>query len=351
MKTNMIGIDSYYTPVPTADKLAAFVTEKNINTAVDFCVGDGALLKAVEKKMQGVKFFGTDISRDVIEKNSVENPTWTLGVCDFRDDESIQKLPFLKDASFDLIMFNPPFSCKGGLIEHVSIDERNFKVSTAMMFIMKAIKYLSSTGSMYAILPISCVYSQKDKIAWQYLQNTYNACVLEEPKRVCFGNNCSPNIVLVYLGNHKKATYSTVFSSDFSMFSVNSIVRGCTRMQKPAYSSSKKAVRLIHTTNIQEGRLVHLKRIMPGFQQIIGGFGVVIPRVCNPSPKKVALLDGRYDYILSDCVIAIRTSTKESAVQIKSHIINNWPSFKGIYKGTGAQYTTLERVKTLFGIK
>ena len=346
----MKDLDSYYTPIPLADKLVSYVIEKDITKVIDFCVGDGVLLKAVRKRFNNVQLFGTDISDEVIDKIGNENRDWTLGVCDFRNSVSIKNLDFLKHEKFDLIMFNPPFTCKGSCIEHINIEDKEFKVSTAMAFVMGALEFLSSQGGIYAILPISCVYSQKDRAAWQYLQTYYNACVLEEPKRVCFSGKCSPNIALVYIGRQIRNKDNTDLITDFSNLSVTGVTRGCTRMQNPLYSNSKKALPLIHTSNIQDGELVNLKRVIPIVQHIINGYGVVIPRVCNPNPKKIALLDGKNKYVLSDCVIVLHTTTLETSVRVKDCIINNWKSFKSIYKGTGAQYTTLERVKNLFNI-
>lgn len=347
----MGGPDSYYTPIPLAEKLVNYITEKNINSVIDFCVGDGVLLKTIRNKFTDVNLYGTDISNDVIKKIRKEKTDWTLGVCDFRDDKSIAKLRFLREKKFDIIMFNPPFTCKGSIVERVTLGENEFKVSTAMMFILKSLKYLSSTGGIYAILPISCVYSQKDQNAWNFLQNNYNACILEEPTRVLFEKRCSPNIVLVYIGNNKKTIQVTKQVSDFTKLSVEDVFRGHIRMQNLTFSSSNKALRLIHTTNIQKGKLVNMRRINSCSQQCIGGYGVVIPRVCNPNPNKVALLDGQCNYLLSDCVIVLQTSSMESAVKVKDFILENWISFESIYKGTGAQYTTLKKVKVLFGIK
>lgn len=344
----MKGLDSYYTPMPLADKLVSYVIEKDITKVIDFCVGDGVLLKAVRKRFGNVQLFGTDISDEVIDKIAKENTDWTLGVCDFRNSESVKELDFLKHEKFDLIMFNPPFTCKGSCIEHINIENKEFKVSTAMAFVMSALEFLSPQGGIYAILPISCVYSQKDRAAWHYLQTHYNACVLEEPTRVCFGDKCSPNIALVYMGNRTRQGYNTDLIADFSSLNIISVVRGCTRMQNPAYSNRKKALPLIHTTNIQEGEIVNLKRVLSGSQQTIDGYGVVIPRVCNPNPKKIALLDGRSQYVLSDCIIVLRTSSMEEAMIARKYIIDNWSLFVNLYKGTGAQYTTLERVRKLF---
>ena len=344
----MDGLDAYYTPMPLADKLVSYIPEYPIQTTIDFCIGDGNLLKAVQKKFNNVQFFGIDISKNAIDKISIENSNWHLGVCDFRDNQSINKIQFLKNSKFDLIVLNPPFSCKGSIVEQIELDGILFKVSTAMMFVIKAIKYLATKGSMYAILPISCVYSQKDKLAWQYLQNNFNACVLEEPQRVYFDKKCSPNIVLMYLGYKKRTFPQIIANTDFSKLKVTNIVRGNIRMQKLSYCNSLDSIPLIHTTNIKNGKLVNIKRISPMVRLTIAGYGVVIPRVCNPSPKKIALLDGEKTYALSDCIIVLQTSTKDDAEQIYKHILCNWPIFENLYKGTGAKYTTLERVKNLF---
>ena len=57
----MSGPDSYYTPPLLADKLVSFIVSSNISSAVDFCVGDGDLLKAVAKRYGDVELYGTDI--------------------------------------------------------------------------------------------------------------------------------------------------------------------------------------------------------------------------------------------------------------------------------------------------
>lgn len=345
----MSGPDSFYTPTPLADKLIGYVAQIQVRSAIDFCVGDGELVKAVKKRFEKAVLYGTDISEEALAKLKGECPEIVLGECDFRDDESVDNVHFLHDKTFDLIVLNPPFTCKGSVVEHLILGEEKFKVSTAMLFLMKALRYLSEDGGLYAILPISCVYSEKDKKAWEYLQKHYNACVLEEPTRVYFSKKCSPSIALVYVGRYKVSVPETAARADFSTLPVTSVVRGCVRMQNPAYSNKKSALPLIHTTNIQKGKLVGLKKIEPGMQMKVDGYGVVIPRVCNPNPDKVAQLDGEKTYMLSDCVIVLRTATMEDAKQVRDHILVNWTEFTTIYKGTGAQYTTLARTKSLFG--
>lgn len=346
----MSELDSYYTPSSLADKLVNYIVPAQISRAVDFCVGDGNLLKAVAKRYNNAKLYGTDISGDALIKLSNQCPNWHLGKCNFKTDKSVNSVPFLKDRLFDLIVLNPPFTCKGSVVENLKFEGGEYRVSTAMFFLMKALKYLAPNGGLYAILPISCVYSVKDRKAWDYLKAHYNACILEESNKVCFTSKCAPNIVLVYVGHYKVNGIEKTNTFDFSSLVVTSIVRGCVRMQNLQYSKSKNAVPLIHTTNLQKGKLVNLKCIMPRNNILVNGNGVVIPRVCNPSPDKIALLDENLIYALSDCVIVLRTKNRIDAKKIRDSIIKHWHDFLLVYKGTGAQYTTLERLRTLFGM-
>lgn len=347
----MSGIDTYYTPTPLAEKLVSYVPLRGVRTAVDFCVGDGDLLKAVAKRYQGVDMYGTDISEEAIDKLKGDYPEWRLGMCDFRDDKSVESLEFLHKKTFDLIVLNPPFTCRGSVIEKVELDNQEFRLSTAMMFLVRALKYLSEDGGLYAILPISCVYSDKDKAIWNYLMAHYYACLLEEPHRVQFTTKCSPNIAMVYVGRYPLAVRRVRNKHPFKKLPVTAVVRGCCRMQNPAYSDQPEALPLIHTTNLQNGSLVNLQNVFPELHFTVEGYGVVIPRVCNPSPNKVALLDGQQKYVLSDCVMVLRANCYEDAEQIRSCILANWSDFVKLYKGTGAQYTTVDRLKEAFGKK
>ena len=353
----MSGLDSFYTPSSLADKLVSLIANKQVRCAIDFCVGDGDLLKAVARRYNAVELCGIDISHDAINKLKVDFPEWQLSQCDFRDNVRLEDVPFIKDRKYDLIVLNPPFTCKGSIVEHIEFEGEVFKVSTAMHFLIRALRYLGEDGGLYAILPISCVYSEKDQKAWEYLKSHYNACILDETEKVYFLKkkasqsdatiSCSPNIVMIYAGRYivKGLEEKRV---DFSSLPVYDVIRGSVRMQKVSFSRSTQAVKLIHTTNIQKGKLVKVRKVIPGSSQLVHGCGVMIPRVCNPNPMKIALLDGISTYVLSDCMIVLRTVTMADAKQVRQHILNNWTDFVKLYKGTGAQYTTLARVKALF---
>lgn len=342
-------IDPFYTPTPLATKLANYVDLAHVNRIADFCVGDGELIRAAKNKYPDAICYGVDICNDVIANLKVKHSDWKLAVCDFEDDESVNKVDFIRDILFDLIMMNPPFTCKGSIVETIEFEGQEFKVSTAMKFVMRALEHLSTKGGLYAILPISCVYSDKDKKAWDYLRQRHYACVLEEPERVYFSKKCSPCIVLVYIGNLDIRRTYQYNMNPFQNLPVEDVVRGAMRMQGLKVGNSKNAKRLIHTTNMQNGKLVKVNKIFTS-NNTVSGYGVVIPRVCNPNRNKIVVLDDQKEYVLSDCVVLLKTRTLEDAKYVRESILENWTSFEQLYKGTGARYTTIQRLKTAFGV-
>lgn len=342
----MGGPDSFYTPTYLAEQLVRYVTKLDVRTIADFCVGDGRLLAAAHQRFHKAQLFGMDIDQEIINQLSNQHNDWVLNVCDFKDDEEVNRIV---QKNFDLILLNPPFSCKGSIINIIEHEGITFKVSTAMMFILKAIRFLSQSGSMYAILPVSCVYSQKDRKAWNYLKDQYNAHILAEHNRISFVGKCAPNIVLVYVGNQKKDVNKPQQQISIILsHSVKEVTRGIVRMQGLHYSKSKKSILLVHTTNLQDGKLVNLTRIKGNYNRIEEGCGVLIPRVCNPNPHKIVLVRNRKKIVLSECVIFLKTATPELAEEVYNSIMRNWQVFVQIYTGTGAQYTTMERVKAMF---
>lgn len=346
----MGGPDSFYTPMHIANQLISYVELSQILTVADFCVGDGRLLDAAHRRFPWAKLYGFDIDGEIIEQLARQHDDWGLRVCDFTDDEHAKEVIHTLQREFDLILLNPPFTCRGSIINIVNCDGLSFKVSTAMMFVLKALRYMSMRGGMYAILPISCIYSQKDRLAWNYLKSNYNAVVLSEYCRITFHGKCAPSITLVYIGNqmHSSSEVGSKQNDVKLSTQVNKVTRGRVRMQDLLYSDNKKDLRLIHTTNLQNGKLVNVRRIEGYHNYVESGYGVLIPRVCNPNQGKVVIKKNKWKFILSDCVIFLKTDTLQQACDVYDFIINNWRNFVRLYSGTGAQYTTLERVKTMF---
>lgn len=345
----MPGPDAYYTPEGLATRLLGYVVGKP-TTAVDFCVGDGGLLKAAEQRFDGINCFGIDISEEVIGGLATRQPGWRLGQCDFRDVEALAKIPFLVGATFDLIVLNPPFTCRGSSIHKIFVGEDEYHVSTAMSFLVGALPYLSEQGAIYAILPAGCVYSQKDRKCWDYLQDNYHACVLTEVSKAYFNNRCTPNIVLVYLGKHPYPEVDArqmLEAGEFG-FSLKGIKRGrlgVYEKQEPVGEEEK--LPFIHTTNMRGGELVDVGYVKKGLKESIKGYGLLIPRVCNPNKEKLVIME-REECVLSDCVVLLQTRSRQQAERLRGYLIDHWAEFARNYVGTGARYVTMERLRDYF---
>lgn len=349
---SMLGPDSFYTPPPLADDLLSRVVG-DPRTAIDFCVGDGGLLKAANQRFPSIACYGVDISEDVIAKLQKCQPEWNLACCDFKEQEALAAIPFLQGQTFDLIVLNPPFTCRGSSINKVFIGEVEYHVSTAMSFLVGALPYLSDTGAIYAILPITCAYSQKDRQCWQYLQENYHACVLAEIHKASFQGRCAPNIALVYLGRRPYPLNNVGIEQNERQlgFKLRGISRGRLGVyEMKAIEAGEDRLPFIHTTNMRNGKLEDVGYTRRGVKESAKGYGVLIPRVCNPNVEKVVVLE-KEECILSDCVVLLQTRTKKEAVQLKRHLVDNWEEFKKNYVGTGARYVTMERLSAYFKIE
>ena len=53
--------------------------------------------------------------------------------------------------------------------------------------------------------------------------------------------------------------------------------------------------------------------------------------------------------MLSDCVVALKVRSEDGALELRDHILSHWASFRALYRGTGAPYTTLRRIGDWIG--
>lgn len=344
-------LDSFYTPPDLAKRLVQYVGRERIGTVADFCVGNGELLRALVEKKTNVKCFGIDISRKAISAVSKLHPNWKLSCCDFLNEQSRKLSKVLKTNKhgFDLILLNPPFSCIGGSIHTVELDDQIFTSSTSMKFLAESIKFLSKKGKLYSIMPISSAYSQKDKMLWDYLKNNYHLSVRETPNGNHF-KECSASVLFVSINDDHNSKVSTSFKKislgtrEFSLF------RGNLSMHTVQNNESRGKY-VVHTTNLLNNKIANIKIKSQKWSSEIRGPAILIPRVGQPNRTKIVHIQKGESYIISDCIIAIKTKTNKEANDIKLILIRNWKSVEELYKGTGAKYLTIDRLSKFIGLK
>jgi tRNA1(Val) A37 N6-methylase TrmN6 len=334
-----MGIDSFYTPVHLADKLIDLVKKTNINTIADFCVGDGELLRSSEKRWPKAEIFGVDISEEVIIKNREQHPNWSFTCEDFLESNY--------DNKFDLILLNPPFSCKGSKINNVVFESNNFKVGTAMQFLLHAVKHLSNNGCLYAILPSSIAFSQKDEMAWNYLKEFKQAKIIDYIERKIF-KGCEPNIILVSINDNDSQEYNhkNFIPQKKYRNKIKEIKRGQIT-PKTVKSSLESGIKLIHTSNMVNNSLSSPYQMVNTNNSIVEGPAVLVPRVGRPSISKLCVIEENEKYAISDCVVSMQTFSNEQALELFNWIIKNWSEFLKLYKGTGAKYLTISKLNKI----
>ena len=218
-----------------------------------------------------------------------------------------------------------------------------------MFFVIESLKYLRRDGILLAILPSSVAYSQKDRLIWQKLVSDYKLKILEQPDINLF-ENCSPNVILVSINTSQtKSIYNSPVRLSHEIRGV-SLFRGKISMNT-LNGSYPQGDLLVHSTNLRINSLVDLGYKTKNDLSKIVGPAILIPRVGLPNPQKICVIKKSETFVLSDCVIGIKTKNYKDAKKLLELILSNWDNFKELYKGTGAKYTTLERLGVFLNLK
>jgi predicted RNA methylase len=340
--------DSHYTPTELADRLVSFISKENVCFIADFCVGEGELLRAAKKKWTNAGFFGNDISGKAIQLLRGNYPDWILEKCDFLNQKARDEKLFFKN-TFDVILLNPPFTCKGSTIHKIDFDGIEFHISTAMFFIVEAIKYLHKNSVLYAILPQSIAYSNKDEKIRVYLREKYNFKILEELNNQGF-EKCTPNIILASINDTSSIDLNNTFKQINTGIKYLQIQRGNIGMHS-IRECKRHSISLVHSTNMRDNKIVGLEYKVEDTISSVNGPAILIHRVGQPNIKKICIVSSKETYALSDCVIGIKTKTIKECLCLKKLIADHWNDFSNLYKGTGAKYITIERLKYFLNIK
>jgi hypothetical protein len=181
------------------------------------------------------------------------------------------------------------------------------------------------------------------------LYEEYNFKIFKEINNQEF-EKCSPNIILAAFNDKNIYSKNKTFDQiNIGIKNIN-IQRGRLGMHK-IKTSKKNAIPLVHSTNIKNNKLENINYKVKNNLSKIKGPAVLISRVGQPDIRKVCIIPPKKEYILSDCIIGIITKTMEDCKALKETIIDNWSSFSNLYKGTGAKYITIKRIKYFLDIK
>ncbi len=136
--------DPFYTPDRIAEYVIRQVSIRRPDVVADFAAGDGALLRSASRAWPSSKILAIDIDSAAVRKLRYNYPSWLVGKCDFLQERSRKRCHLLNDCAqlADLVLLNPPFSCRGGSTIKLSV-QGSLCLQQSYAFVLQASQYLS----------------------------------------------------------------------------------------------------------------------------------------------------------------------------------------------------------------
>lgn len=342
-----VRLDAYYTPRLLAEGLVDLVSLSSVKSIADFAAGGGDLLRAAAARWPRARMLATDVDRVAVSQLR-RSTSWEVGRCDFFNVCSRRASSLLRNnkRKVTLVLANPPFSYRGGEHKVVRIEGAQIRCSPAMAFILTSAEYLAPGGQILAIIPASSLTSDRDANARAVLHSLGHVEIPMSYGKGAFPN-CSPSTaVLRFTRLLGKKPSCRAVSLPSALREKGSVVlqRGQLRMQHLRAGSSTDRP-LIHTSHLRNGVLVGTPNRVKTTARSVAGHQILMPRVGRPSISKVVACTLAEAVVLSDCIIAIGVDSKETHHALKSDLDVAWPALEQTYNGTGAPYTTLDRIR------
>jgi hypothetical protein len=339
--------DRCYTPDHLATRMVGYVTRRRPPLVVaDFAAGDGELLRAAQKRWPGASIIATDIDPKAVSTLKREEPDWLVGTADFLNPRSRSRCSVLHGAkgTISIALLNPPFSCLGAKACRVVVRGSELRCSPAMAFVLGALDFLATDGEIVAVLPAGSLHTQKDQDAWSRVRRLCRCQILEANHRTTFPG-CYPQTVVMRLvlrseeaverrrpGPRRAAPHADT---------IVGLVRGTLQMHA-ARPSRNGTVPLVHSTELQNGRVDIRRRRVGHKHRVVRGPAVLIPRVGQPRSSKIALYLSKRTIAISDCVLAVTCQDSRSARDLRHRLSGScWAQLRRCYNGTCAPYITV----------
>jgi hypothetical protein len=243
----------------------------------------------------------------------------------------------------DVVLLNPPFTCRGGTRLFVASDSFGVWCSTAMAFLLNSLEYIGPGGEIVAILPAGSMDSEKDRNAWSILRNICRIEIVSEHDHRTFGS-CDPTTRIVHIRKDEgnPATKETAnIAQEKQRKRVVGIEVTLYRGKVQMHSVAPGRVPLAHSTDLRDYQLVLNGHKTNSYALSLKGLFIALPRVGVPMKEKVALYDAKRKVALSDCILALRCDDERHTIGLHKVLVRNWPLLKSLYAGTGAKYLTV----------
>jgi predicted RNA methylase len=330
-------MDNFYTPTDFAEYVVS-CCKGNPKSIADFAAGDGALLRAAAARFKRASVTAFDLDGSAIAALSSAFPAATLSRSDFLSCHGPDSCGGNK---VDLVVLNPPFSVRGNMAVRVKFDGQEFTTSRAMAFVTNALKWLSDDGELIAIVPSSCLTSQRDKTVREYLASGWT---IERKKKdvadAFLHCEVSVDVIRIRRGTSRQRPAEKKMRSRQRLYSAT-LMRG-TCPNARARKAGK--FRLIHTTDLRDSQLLDTSAFVGEHLRKLKGKAVLVPRVGRPSASKIAVKTSLDTVVLSDCVFSLQTMPRGFEHDLAHLLRSKWKVLEALYTGSCARYLTMDQL-------
>ena len=339
-------MDRFYTPDSLATTLTDAVGFQNVNSCADPNCGHGQLLLSAEAQWPKADFWGLDIDRHAVRRVRRHRPQWTVSVGNLLSPYSLARtLVFRSGNSCDVLLTNPPFSM--GVAKGFVRTGSPYRCSVAMAHILAAIELFRPKCAIGAIVPESLLYSEVDEAARDDLATTWSFEEILCVPQATFKGTRAHSTLVVLRTKGDEGTDRQIIPIQLPVCRVTAdLVRGGLPVHK-AVLSAGEGLPLIHSTDLTalvDGSY-RTKTVCPIGRGCVVGAVILLPRVGVPSVRSIAPLEFERPVQLSDCVIGLRFRSYDAATKTAEMMRAESESLVGLYRGTGARYVTVRRVK------
>lgn len=337
-------IDAHYTPDDVASELLVSLSPTFAPRRIaDFAGGDGALLEAAADTFPKAAIYYNDVDLDAAFDVQRRHSDWTISRSDFLDLRAAAAAHYSRvERGFDLVLLNPPFSQRGVAPTCIRHNGETLHCSVALAFVIRSLRYLANDGRLLAVLPLGCLDRLIDRHAWRILGKEYYFEEMGQLNSFTF-SSARARTTLVSI-RRLSAPRSKYRATSVLTPKLGSLIRGAYQMHFSSGNVGGISWPLVHTVNLQDG-MVDLSGPHVEWRNVVEGPALLFPRVGAITTGKVALLPAGVKVILSDCVFAVLCTSEARVRGLRGSIIRDWELFEMLYGGTGAPYTTREKVE------
>ncbi|MBK9624061.1 MAG: methyltransferase [Rhodocyclaceae bacterium] len=310
----------------------------------DFAAGQGSLLNVAQERWPSATIVANEIDEAVSRKLRRQSPKWIIGSADFickKSSHSAKFNDFLGDV--DVVLLNPPFT---NLPKSLSSFDYE-KCGTATAFVARSLEFLSTQGVLVAVLPDGALSAERNRSIWSEIQGNYTVEHVQRNRRNDFeGVSPETSIIRITKRIRKKNEFQL---ADKSIVLLDGgaapLIRGTCQMHTAVHRKDERGHPLIHTSNLQNGKIVFKDSFRVQYTKTVFGPAVLFPRVGRVTTQKICVLRQHRQVVLSDCVLAIECKDTSQAEQLSASILNSWAPFMAAYRGTGAPFISMERAR------